>query len=291
MALVLAIVVVAAVGLFLSMNRSTPSVEQPDASLRTLLAAQGFQLSDLLLTESLTMALDESQRRIAFVSRAPNQRPVIHTVSHAALMAVAILRDEKPVVEVRRTGAPPVSDHPALPTGLDPDQLGGMSPGVGMLVSGLEGTAQINARLKLSRLELRVLTGDGAGGIGSEYTVRVLDLQRPDYLSTFWLRPQITSTELWYRRIGLLLQQAEGELAEQVASSPIPPTMPAAASPRSAPAAQDQLRNSDSPESSTFVADEISKLAGLMQRGLITNEQFIQQRDRLLGSPSGTEES
>ncbi|MDQ6829280.1 MAG: SHOCT domain-containing protein [Gemmatimonadota bacterium] len=264
MAFVLAILVVVAAVLVFGMNRTTTKTEQPDASLRTALAAQGLQVSDLLQTESLTLALDESKGRIAFASRAPNQAPVIQIVSYVALLAVSILRDDAPVVEVRRSDArAPVADplrHVAIPTGLDTPLSPGRTSGVGLLVSGMSGTADMNVKLKLSRLALRVLTGDGGGGAGSEYFVRVLDLQRPDYLSTFWLRPQIAATEQWYRKLGGLIQQADGELAARAAVEPPSPA-----------------------KASTFVADEIAKLADLMERRIITEAQFTQQRDRLLG--------
>ncbi len=135
-------------------------------------------------------------------------------------------------------------------------QLGGavvgglLLGGVGAVIGGLSGSKRSTARV--SKLTLRITTTDfelpNHDIVFFEWLDKGIERNSPIY------QPRLKEAELWHGRVAQVLRVGTDQRGQQTAQV----------------------------ASETSVADELEKLAGLHARGLLNDEEFAQQKARLL---------
>lgn len=122
--------------------------------------------------------------------------------------------------------------------------------GVGAVVGGLSGSKRTTARV--SKLTLRITTNDfetpNHDIVFFEWLDKGIERGSPIY------QPRLKEAKLWHGRLTQVLRAGEDDRRQA--------TVPVA--------------------TTASVADELEKLAGLRTRGLITDEEFAHQKNRLL---------
>lgn len=181
----------------------------------------------------------------------------------------------KSVTHLELVSAEVVEDGETITRTMRMSQIGGaivggaLLGGVGALVGAL--TGKTSAKSKVHSLDLKITVNDLRRPV---HTIRFLD--RPCMRGDFEFQKAAKKAEHWSAVLAVLIKQADEENRQRPveiqASKPEPPRIPP-------PGTRSQIHEAPP----LLVADELSKLARLLEMGLLTREEFDDQKQVLLG--------
>lgn len=226
-----------------------------DAGLARL-ATSGFTASQKLVRGALPMVIsgptpallvDENSEKVCFYSDYLVSEPIFFAFS--ALVSSEIVEDGTSVTTTRTSrGSQAVGAV-----------VGNLIAGpLGFVVGGLSGKTVGTTSTKVSKVELKILVDDARQpSIVIPFLTSQLSRSGSVYAS------KRKDAELWHETISVLIRRADMKRTASQAQPVAPPVQAAATG---------------------SVADELKKLADLRAAGVLTDEEFAAQKQRVLGT-------
>lgn len=198
------------------------------------------------------IAMDERSKKVCLITK--KEGFLSRIISHKDILAVEIIEDGYPIMKAaRRSGLDAVERISSSEGAMD-------APSNGMPAAK---DAAINMVAEMSGEKAKVRT--------IALNVVVKNMQEPIHTVVFSNKEiekgsvghtvTLAAARQWYSRLYILIQQADNE-------------------------DENAMNQSEQCNANRFVADEIAKLAELMQAGLITEEEFNLQKAKLLANDS-----
>jgi hypothetical protein len=245
--IIVIIVVIIVIALVISFANSSERTGRLQAGLGRL---RGFQATQVLFTVDgqLGLAADDSAKKLCIMQHATPE-PIYNVFAAKDLLSSEVVQDGVSVTTTSRAGQVKGAIVGSVIAG-----------GVGAIVGGL--SAKTTTSQEVQRVELRITVNDAANPIRT-FPFLTFTSKLDDYV----YKQAIEQARHWHGVISVFIKHAEREQ---------PSATNRALGTTVAPAGI--------PTAAASVADEIEKLAVLLDRGLLTQDEFQQQKAKLLNA-------
>jgi hypothetical protein len=208
----------------------------------------GLEVSQIFIGDNRKsgIVLDESNKKICLIDKTLSGL-IFRTISYHDILSSEIIEDGINIVKTSRSS-----------------QVGGaliggiLLGGAGAVIGGLSGSKSSSTE-KVKKIELHIIVND------TKQPRHVLSFlgheTKKSGLGKFTYNNAIESARHWHSLISVLIRQADND--DMANEKEIAATV-------------------DHPETNNSVADEIGKLANLLDRNLITESEFREQKTKLL---------